>query len=309
MNAPFDLPIGDRIDVQMIAYNYYGESAYSPIASNLVVVWKPEAILNLRDDTAQTSATQIALLWDPPAIDNGRPVLDYTIEYDQGSALNDWITLELNVPGPEYVSVLGMVSGETYKLRVYARNSVGLSPYREITILVAQVPDKPNTPTSEFQDPFVVLDWEAPYDGHTTITSYTILIEATDGVTYHQELSYCDGTNAQVIADTECTIPLSILRGAPFNLVWGQSVDLKVFATNVKGDSEISDVGTGAIILRVPDAPILLQNEPDITLGEQIGLTWQAGAEPGGTEILDYQLNFDQGSSNFVVYTSGLLET
>lgn len=44
MNSPFDLPLFESINVKMIAYNYYGESVYSPIASNLWVVWKPDAI-------------------------------------------------------------------------------------------------------------------------------------------------------------------------------------------------------------------------------------------------------------------------
>lgn len=34
MNSPFSLPIGEVINVKMIAYNYYGESSYSPIAGN-----------------------------------------------------------------------------------------------------------------------------------------------------------------------------------------------------------------------------------------------------------------------------------
>lgn len=107
----------------------------------------------------------------------------------------------------------------------------------------------------------------------------------------------------------QCTIPLSTIRGTPFHLLWGDSVKLKVYTTNIKGDSEVSDVGNGAIILRVPDAPIELSNEPDITLGEQIGLTWAAGQEPGGSPIIDYQLNYDQGNGNFVVYRSGILQT
>ena len=84
-----------------------------------------------------------------------------------------------------------------------------------------------------------------------------------------------------------------MIRGAPFYLQWGQEVKFKVYATNIKGDSEVSELGGGAIILRVPDMPVALQNEPDITKGEQFGLTWVAGTEQGGAPIIDYQLNFD----------------
>ena len=107
-----------------------------------------------------------------------------------------------NVPSEDYTTVIGLVSGETYKLRVYARNSVGLSPLSEISILVAQITDKIITPTSSFVDPYVVLDWVEPYDGATTIMSYTILIEETDGVTYTTELNYCDGTDSTIISET-----------------------------------------------------------------------------------------------------------
>lgn len=82
MNSPFSLPIGEVINVKMIAYNFYGESSYSPIASNQNVVWKPDAVINLRDNTAVTKATRIGLLWEDGQSDNGRPILDYTITYD-----------------------------------------------------------------------------------------------------------------------------------------------------------------------------------------------------------------------------------
>jgi len=41
-------------------------------------------------------------------------------------------------------------------------------------------------------------------------------------------------------------------------LQWGDSVYAKIYATNIKGNSESSLAGNGGIILRVPDAPINL---------------------------------------------------
>jgi hypothetical protein len=38
-------------------------------------------------------------------------------------------------------------------------------------------------------------------------------------------------------------------------------------------------------------------------------LAWTAGAEIGGTPIIDYQLSYDQGNSDYVIYKSGILET
>jgi hypothetical protein len=82
MTAPFNLPLYEQINVRMVAYNIYGESELSLTAQNLWIVWKPESVLNLRDDTAVSSAVQIGLLWDEPVENNGREVIDYLIEYD-----------------------------------------------------------------------------------------------------------------------------------------------------------------------------------------------------------------------------------
>jgi hypothetical protein len=41
-------------------------------------------------------------------------------------------------------------------------------------------------------------------------------------------------------------------------LPWGSNIYAKVLATNIYGDSELSDEGHEAIILTIPDAPINL---------------------------------------------------
>jgi hypothetical protein len=48
------------------------------------------------------------------------------------------------------------------------------------------------------------------------------------------------------------------LRTAPFSLPWGSSIYAKIIATNVYGDSLISQAGNGGVIMTYPDAPISL---------------------------------------------------
>jgi hypothetical protein len=57
-----------------------------------------------------------------------------------------------------------------------------------------------------------------------------------------------------------CTIPITSLMGAPYNLLTGSSVFASVIAYNAVGMSQNSDVGNGALIIvsTVPDAPINL---------------------------------------------------
>jgi hypothetical protein len=75
----------------------------------------------------------------------------------------------------EYTAV-NLYSGSTYAFKVKARNSVGFGAFSDpVSILAAQIPDIPNAPaTSILDDWTVVIDWVAPYNGGSEITSYTI---------------------------------------------------------------------------------------------------------------------------------------
>jgi hypothetical protein len=93
----------------------------------------------------------------------------------------------------------------------------------------------------------VVFDWEAPAENGLTITSYTVMIRKADNQ-FAEILDYCNGALADIVAVTECTIPLTSLTSAPFNLVLDDTIDFKVQAHNLYGSSEYSDLGGGALI-------------------------------------------------------------
>lgn len=52
---------------------------------------------------------------------------------------------------------------------------------------------------------------------------------------------------------------------APFNLALGQQVFVQIIAYNIYGNSSLSTLGGGAIIVSVPDAPLNLANNVVIT--------------------------------------------
>lgn len=87
-----------------------------------------------------------------------------------------------------------------------------------------------------------------------------------------------------------CNIQLSTLTEAPYSLVLDDSVVVQVVSVNLYGDSTNSASGSGAIIWLVPDAPINLANNADVTDGLQIGIKFDAGASDGSTPVLDYKL-------------------
>jgi hypothetical protein len=132
------------------------------------------------------------------------------------------------------------------------------------------------------------LTWNAPWNGGATITSYTVTWQHSDGTTYSEDITICDGSLAGTISTRTCTIANTIFTQDPFYLEWGSSIYTKVYATNVKGDSVLSLAGNGAEILRVPDVPTDLVDILSITAADQIGFSWQDGSNDGGTAVIDY---------------------
>jgi len=73
---------------------------------------------------------------------------------------------------------------------------------------------------------------------------------------------------------TTCTIPVTVLRSSPYNLQWGASVYAKIVATNIYGNSLVSDEGNGAIITTTPDHPLNLAEDTAQRTKSTLGLTW-----------------------------------
>jgi hypothetical protein len=103
----------------------------------------------------------------------------------------------------EYTAT-GLYSGTTYGFKVKARNSVGYGELSdEILILAAQIPDVPDAPTTTISDRWnVVIDWTAPYNGGTPITSYTIEIRTADVTVFTVDSVDCSGSDSTIVAAT-----------------------------------------------------------------------------------------------------------
>jgi hypothetical protein len=161
-----------------------------------------------------------------------------------------------------------------------------------VSILAAQIPDILDSPTTTISARWnVVIDWTAPYNGGTPITSYTIEIRTSDVTVFTVDSTDCDGNDSTILAAASCTITVATLKADPYFTAWGSSIYARVIATNYLGSSEASDEGNGAIILTYPDEPINLANNLDITWGTSIGLTWiDTDETAGGTPVIDYTI-------------------
>ena len=105
-------------------------------------------------------------------------------------------------------------------------------------------------------------------------------------------MNYCNGTDPTIVANTQCTVPISVLMASPFNLQIGSSILVSIVSYNQVGDSPYSDVGSGAIIQLslVPDAPLNLTRSNATLDKTKISLVWENGANSGNQAVLDYTL-------------------
>jgi hypothetical protein len=134
----------------------------------------------------------------------------------------------------------------------------------------------------------VQITWMPPFDGSHQITGYLIKIRTSDGVTFIEDATNCNGLETAIISALSCTEPISALIVAPYSLPWGSHVFTQVYAINQVGMSPASSEGNGAKIITNPDSPVNLANDPDNTTGTQIRFSWEEGAANGGSDVIDY---------------------
>jgi hypothetical protein len=61
---------------------------------------------------------------------------------------------------------------------------------------------------------------------------------------------------------------------------------------------------------KIPDAPINLSIDLDITTAYQIGLKWSESTNNGGSPVLDYQVEYKKDTdSTFEVFATGYTST
>jgi hypothetical protein len=225
----------------------------------------------------------------------------------------DYVVVASNIMVKSY-TVTGLTPGKTYKLKVEARNSIDYSDYsNELTAIAAIVPTAPAAPSTIMDVNNVIIDWNSPSTSSQTaygsaISGYKVYIRWSDG-TYSEETTNCDGSTADIIANTECTIPISVLMASPYSLVAGNSVYASVVCYNGVGESPNSNVGNGAtvVVSSVTDAPVDVARSTIISLDKtSISIVWADGAFDGNQPILDYRVSFDQGSGVWAISGIGI---
>lgn len=172
----------------------------------------------VQNDASNTNANQITIKWADPASTGGTPVIDYAVQMATGTGTYTQVVagLKLNT-----YTAYGVTTGSYYKFKVKAQNKVDYGDASvEVSILAAQVPDKPTTPTTVFISDSIIISWTPPENRGSDILGYHVLIKKFDG-TYIQDFVHCDGKTFSPTGVSFCTMPSTVLNSAPYNLVWG----------------------------------------------------------------------------------------
>jgi hypothetical protein len=123
--TPYDLVKDDSVYVKIISVNVYGESELSIEGNNAVIQLVPDALINLENDLATTTASNIRITWTEGVSNGGIDVLDFTISYDQ--ATGNYVELASGLLTPQYTTSVLLTPGLYYEFKVTARNPVGSS--------------------------------------------------------------------------------------------------------------------------------------------------------------------------------------
>lgn len=256
------------------------------------------------------TATTIDLTWDAlttNAQTGGLTILSYILEYDQGTST--WTTLQGDPTDSTLTtySLTGLTAGTAYAFRVTAQNDIGNGPTSsEVSITPMAVPDTPSAPTVTLDEPYAKISWSAPTDNGSTITAYTITIIQSDGSTFTEETTYCDGSDSTVISQLYCQVPMTTLAASPYSLTYGTDIKAKVSATNAVGTSGTSGQSTSFTQLETVPVTMGAVSSGSSTDDTQIEVSWSAlstDADTGGSAITSYQIQWDSGTAG-VTYTT-----
>lgn len=184
----------------------------------------PDEPINLENNLDVTWGTTIGLKWAEGLHNGGTPVIDYTV-FSKDSVVLEWIERQIGVVGTA-VTLSSFNPGVTYTFRVKSRSAFDFSVAysNEVSILAASNPAQPAAPTTQVSGLNVIIDWTpAPDDNGSPITSYKVFIRQNNLI-YSEELVNCNGSLADVMVPTQCSVPISVLTASPFSLPYGSNI-------------------------------------------------------------------------------------
>jgi hypothetical protein len=158
-------------------------------------------------------------------------ILSYNLQWDAGSSGTSFVELVGESTDYELTTFTvstGIVAGWPYYFRVRARNGLGWGPVStSAAVKAATKPDQMDAATTAIDSATggVIVTFTEPEDNSQGITAYRI--EVAHGSDWSEELTSCDGSDATVMSNMQCIIPMSALRDTAFGLGYGELIQVR----------------------------------------------------------------------------------
>jgi titin len=265
------------------AVNAVGSSTTTATVTTTTPVDVPTAPRTL---VATSGNGLVNLTWTAPAGNGGGAISDYEIDISTNDGLT-WTQLSDSVSTTASYSVTGLNAGQTYRFRVRAVNSGGVSTNsNEASAVVLDIPSAVQSLTvSATGIGQLSVSWSAPAsNGGSAITDYVV------------EGSANGGANWLTVNDGVSTTTSAVLSG----LSNGTTYQVRVRAKNAIGEG-INPTIASATTWNAPTNVVL-------TTGvKQLGVTWSAPTQSGGNTITDYLVEFSSDAgSTWTVFADGI---
>ncbi len=286
-----DVTPGMTYTYRILAVNSVGAAGWSNEDSATTDRAAPDSITDL---TAARDATnpgrQLNLSWTAPAA-NGSPLTGYTLQVIT-TVVPFWRTLPAPSTATTTYSHTGLTPGLAHSYRIQSRNSVGNSPWSNISDFVLTAALRPDavtnlTATKDATNGAreIDLSWSAPAANGRAITSYTLQRKSGGGS--FTNLSTTIGAGARRYSDT--------------GLTPGTEYTYRLRATNSIGDAGWSNEPSATTDNAPPDAIT------DLTAtkngARRVDLTWSTPAA-NGADIASYTLQRKAGSGSYAEVSS-----
>ena len=299
--TPYSYLQGDAIYARITAFNSYGPGEESEVNTGGAALRTKPHKMSAVTKGSSTSISLMHVEWTAliaPANGNSN-ILSYNLVWDNNSGVVDQ---ELTGVSTYFTSTSfeiteGIVEGRDYLFKVRALNIYGWSAYSDVVaIRASEVPQQPDIVTTSIVGSSVRITFTEPDGKGDTITAYKVLVKQSDD-TFSEHQADCDASMEPVLTNLYCDVPMSVLRGSPYNLGLGDLVKAKVMATNAVGDSEYSQENTsGVVVETVPGSIMTLRQDLTSQSLDWIVLAWDAlttQEETGGTAISNYRVRWN----------------
>jgi hypothetical protein len=130
--------------------------------------------------------------------------------------------------GLQYTLTSGVVAGESYSFRLRAKNVHGWGAYSMVESTVPMnTPAQMSAASTEIDNVYVKVKWEAPDDRGSEITAYRVKVLASDGLTLI-ESDLCHNSDASLVVTLQCYIPMSEIVSDPIALAYNDLIKIQV---------------------------------------------------------------------------------